>query len=149
MPAAALLSRLERVRQTGPGRWVECCPAHDSESKSSLTISELPDGRVLVHDFGGCAVKDVIGAVGMDFADLFPERIDTAAEAKGDRRYRSRESRPWASPDVLAAVADEALFAAIAASEMAEGISLTDERRERLWTAAGRLAAAAGWADGR
>src|SRR5687768_16557700 len=66
-----LIHRLDGVRETGPGRWVAKCPAHDDESPS-LSLRELEDGRVLVHDFGGCAAIDVVEAVGLRMSDLFP-----------------------------------------------------------------------------
>jgi hypothetical protein len=147
-----LLSRLQRVRKTGQGRWLACCPAHDDGSPS-LSVRELPDGRVLVHDFAGCALDQIIGAIGIGLDELAPQALTAAwladKESRTDRHERSRESRPWSPGDVLAATADEALYAAVAASDVAEGLPLTPERRQRLWVAAGRLAAAAGWTNGR
>jgi hypothetical protein len=67
--AATLLDRLERVRQTGAGRWIARCPAHQDKSPS-LSIREV-DGRLLVYDFGGCQVGDVLAAVGLTLTDLF------------------------------------------------------------------------------
>ena len=66
MTADALLDRLDGVRPTGPGRWIAKCPAH-KDGRASLSIRELDDGRVLVHDFAACAVADVLAAVGLDF----------------------------------------------------------------------------------
>ena len=68
-----LVSRLEGVKQTGPGRWIACCPAHEDRSPS-LSIRELEDGRTLLHCFGGCYVDAVVGAVGLTVSDLFPPR---------------------------------------------------------------------------
>ncbi len=70
-PIDRLLERLERVKATGPGRWSACCPAHDDKSPS-LAIRELGDERVLLHCFTGCSTADVLAAVGLEFADLFP-----------------------------------------------------------------------------
>lgn len=141
MGADALLSRLDRVRRTGAGRWLACCPAHESKSKSSLSVRELDDGRVLVHDFGGCSVGQVLAAVDLGMEALFPERPD--------RDRRPRERRPFLAMDVLQAVADEALIVATAASDVAHGVILSENDQARLWTAAGRLAAAAEVAHGR
>jgi hypothetical protein len=60
--AEVLLSRLDGVRQTGPDRWIARCPAHD-DGRASLSLRELDDGRVLLHDFAGCAVEEVLAAV--------------------------------------------------------------------------------------
>jgi len=49
-----LIDRVGRgSRGAGPGRWVASCPAHE-ELSPSLSIRELEDGRVLLHDFAGC-----------------------------------------------------------------------------------------------
>ena len=143
MTAESLLSRLQRVRKTGAGRWVAACPAHDSASKSSLAIRELPDGRVLVHDFAGCPVGDVLGAVGLGIGALFPERIDTSPESRGDRRYRSRTPAPYPAADVLRAVIDDLLIAATVLRDVCEARAANDEQVGRLFTIAGRMARAA------
>lgn len=42
----------------------------------SVYISETEDGTLLVKDFGGDSVADMLGAVGVDIASLFPPRPD-------------------------------------------------------------------------
>lgn len=74
-----LLDRLERVRQTGPGRWIAKCPAHEDRSPS-LSIREADDGRVLVYDFGGCDVGVVLAAIGLTMSDLFERSIGHGLE---------------------------------------------------------------------
>ena len=149
MTAAVLLSRLERVRQAGPGRWVACCPCHDSASKASLAIRETPDGRVLVHDFGGCAVADVLGAVGLGVADLFPEQIDTSRETGGDRRHRSRERLPFDAATMLRALHADVLMVATIVSRPLDNNQIDDADRDALWRCAGRLAEAVEALDAR
>jgi len=68
-----LLDRLERVRQTAPGRWIARCPAHQDRSPS-LSVREL-DGRILLHDFGGCEVGAVLTALGLEMSDLFEKPL--------------------------------------------------------------------------
>jgi hypothetical protein len=149
LTAAVLLARLDRVRQTGPGRWAACCPCHDSASKASLAIREMQDGRVLVHDFGGCTVADVLGAVGLTFADLFPERIETSREATGDRRYRSRERLPFDAGTMLRALHADVLMVASIVSRFLDNNLIDDADRDALWRCAGRLAEAVEVLDGR
>jgi hypothetical protein len=72
--ATKILDRLERVRRTGPGRWIACCPAHKDRSPS-LSIRELEGGRVLLHDFGGCETNDVLAAIGLGLSDLFDKPL--------------------------------------------------------------------------
>jgi len=69
MNAAALLERLDDVRETGPDKYIAKCPAHQDRSPS-LAIRHTDD-RWLIHCFGGCAASDVVHAVGLELADLF------------------------------------------------------------------------------
>ncbi|MDE2150265.1 MAG: hypothetical protein KGJ55_10675 [Gammaproteobacteria bacterium] len=62
------------MRQTGADRWLARCPAHDHRH-SSLSVRELPDGRVLVHHIAGCGVYAVCDAVGLTVSDLFPPNL--------------------------------------------------------------------------
>lgn len=133
MTADAFLARLDAVRRTGPGRWLARCPGHDDRSPS-LSIRELPDGRILLHDFAGCGVEEVLNALGLEFDALFPER------PTGD--YAPRERRPFYASDVLRALADEALLVAVAAANLRQGVTLSDADHERLLVAAERIQSA-------
>jgi len=72
--ASKLVERVTGVKQTGAGRWIARCPAHEDKSPS-LSIRETDDGRVLIHDFGGCAVDDVLAALDLRFSDLFDKPL--------------------------------------------------------------------------
>ena len=72
MAAEVLLGRLDGVRKTGDGRWLARCPGHDDRGPS-LSIRELGDGRVLIHDFAGCKTLEILSAVGLRLRDLFPQ----------------------------------------------------------------------------
>jgi hypothetical protein len=139
MSADLLLSRLDRVRRVGHGRWVACCPCHESKSKSSLSISETADGRVLVNDHGGCGTFDVLAAVGLDFDALFPARIDASREARGGSAYQSATARPFNAMQVLLGLHDEILVAATVIGRALEG-NATDEDTAALYAVAGRVA---------
>ena len=76
MSIERLLSQLHGIRQTGQGKYVARCPAHDDRSPS-LAITEVGDGRILLHCFAGCETEEVLDSVGMTFSDLMPERIGT------------------------------------------------------------------------
>lgn len=136
-PSEALLSRLERVREQGPGRWSACCPAHD-DSDPSLSIREADDGTLLLKCWSSeCGAADVVAAIGLDLRDLFPNR-------GGDHlRGPTGRSQRWVPRDVLACVANEAFFCAIAAEDVARGTVLTEAELDRLHTAVARLNAAA------
>lgn len=127
--AYSLLSRLDGVRQSGPGRWLARCPAHDDRGPS-LSVREMDDGRVLVHCFAECPIHDVLDALGLAMADLYPHG------AHGDYQ---RERLAWSPRDVLACVADESVIVIMAATALARGEPLSDDRRARLLLAAERM----------
>lgn len=132
MSADMLLSKLDGVKRTGSGRWIARCPAHN-DRRASLSIRELEDGRLLVHDFAGCYVQDIVAAVGLDMTALFPERPIQLAKS---------ERRPFPASDVLRCVVFEVLLVSVAAADMAAGKRLSQNDRERLHLAANRLQAA-------
>lgn len=134
MSVDTLLSRLDKVKvhKTKSDSWQACCPAHNDKSPS-LSIREISDGRVLVHCFGGCSVEEVLSAVGLTFADLYPEKC--LGEFKSERR-------PFPAADVLRAVATESTITYLAAQSVAKGDSLSAEDTQRLLVAAGRIQAA-------
>lgn len=72
MKVDALLSKLQKVRPRGSGRWFSICPAHE-EKTGSLSIREGSHGRILLHDFGGCSVEKVLNALGLRLRDLFAD----------------------------------------------------------------------------
>lgn len=131
MSASKLLQTLDKVKQTGPGRWLACCPAHEDKSPS-LSIRELDDGRVLIHDFAGCSVNQVLGAVGLDFDALYPEK---------PIEHGKPEKRPFPVADILRALAFEASIVLIAATDLLTGQPFTETDRERLALAASRIRA--------
>ncbi len=69
-----LLSRLHSVSQTGNGKFIARCPAHDDKNPS-FTI-KLGDTGILIKCFAGCDPSSVLSSIGLTFADLFPDRIN-------------------------------------------------------------------------
>jgi hypothetical protein len=130
--AAKILDRLERVKQTGQARWLARCPAHEDKSPS-LSIRELDDGRVLLHDFGGCCVGDVLAALGLSMADLFEKPLAHSF-------LRTHGSIP--ARDVLEALDHEITVAALIVADIADERHVAPDQFERLNLAAARIAAA-------
>lgn len=126
-----LLPLLDKVKRTGKESWIACCPAHDDKSPS-LTISEKDDGRILIHCFGGCSVHEVLGAVGLDMAALFPPR---------EIGHHKPERRPFPAADVLRAIGFESLVVCAAAVTMLTGEAFTEADRDRLILATERIQA--------
>ncbi len=67
-----LLSKLDKVKPTGNGKWIACCSAHPDKSPS-LAIKQTDDGKILLHCFSGCQVSDIVAAAGLELSDLMPE----------------------------------------------------------------------------
>lgn len=92
MTAEKLVERLEHCKQTGDRKWMARCPAH-RDNGPSLSITEGSDGRVLVHCFAGCGALDVISAVGLEWADLFPEDLTQNYQPAIRRRTPSQQEQ--------------------------------------------------------
>jgi hypothetical protein len=113
-----LLSRLDGVRQTGHGKYVARCPAHNDRSPS-LAIKECDDGKALLHCFAGCDIEDVVSALGLTFADLMPKREENFV-FDSRRRTRKRQ-RVFMSPaDALITMDQNALVVAVIGSDILE-----------------------------
>lgn len=123
-----VLSRLDKVQRIGNDRYKAICPAHDDRSPS-LAIKD-DGGRLLLHCFSGCDTSDVLGAIGLSFADIMP---DTATgNFKKDRK-------PFYAMDILSIIKFEAMLAYMYASNMARGLILTNDDKERLLLASSRI----------
>lgn len=117
-PIDRLLSRLERVRRTGPGQWVARCPAHDDKNPS-LSIKQCDDGTILAHCFGGCDVGDILAAVGLEVRDLFQRDVRATPESRRKARAEFKRDAWGAALHVLH---HEALVVAAAAGKMHHGV---------------------------
>ena len=136
--ARRILDRLAGVRSTGSGRWIARCPAHQDRSPS-LSIRETADGRVLLHDFGGCPTGDVLAALGLELRDLFDKPLaDRLPPIRGG--FSARE--------LLEVSAHEATVVALLADKAARG-ELSGDDAVRLAQAAARIAKVQGLANGR
>lgn len=67
-----LISRLDGVRNTGKDRYIAKCPAHN-DGDPSLSVRELPDGRLLIKCFAACGSIDVLNKLGLDWQALMPD----------------------------------------------------------------------------
>ena len=128
-----ILSRLERVKQTGPNQWLACCSAHPDKNPS-LSIRQTEDGHILFHDFGqGCSAAAIVAAIGLELADLFPPRPITHAGPIPPHQRPKISDR-----DLLQIIRREVCVVAIAGEELAiMPLSLPD--LDRLRTATRRL----------
>lgn len=92
-----ILDRLDGVRKSGNGYIAKCSAHHDKSP--SLKVTELSDGRILIHCFAGCSPHDILNSIGLTFDDLFPDgqlgefrgfqRIEENVKAKQkDKHFR-------------------------------------------------------------
>ncbi|WP_278446423.1 virulence-associated protein E [Stutzerimonas kunmingensis] len=121
-PINLILPRLDGVKAKGRAKWMARSPTRVDKT-ASLSIRELDDGRVLLHDFGGDSTADVLAAIGLTFADLRPGGAQDFI-----RRGPSR-----------AAVDHERQIVAIGLSLLAQGAQLPQSDLERLNVARRRL----------
>ena len=123
-----IISRLEKIKRTGTGRWMARCPSHKDKT-ASLSLRELDDGRILLHCFAGCNAGEVLGAIGLTINDLFPERLPDGRP----------ERRPFPASDVLRAIAIEAQVISIVAVDVAQGVMIESAVKDRVLLAVSRI----------
>ena len=128
--AELLISMLESCRQSGPGKWIARCPAHDDKSPS-LSIMDGDDGKALLHCFAGCESSDVVAAIGLSMSDLFPDTAKPCDSAVITKRKHG------AMREILS---DEQFYAAIFDADIAKGKSVTHQEvarsslaKHRIW----------------
>lgn len=128
----ALLSRLDHPRQSGADRWRCACPVCGGKNRSTLSVGVGDNGAVLLKCWKlGCGPEQIAVAVGLTIEDLFPPK-DAAAKPQG----RARLLTPYQAMEILH---DETQLIALCASDMAQGVKLSDRTRARLMKAAGRV----------
>lgn len=90
---AALEARGHAVKGNDTRGWVAQCSAHD-DRVSSLSISEGDDGRALLYCHAGCTIEDVVGELGLDMSDLFPDDDKPRAAIRRPERGKPSASLP-------------------------------------------------------
>lgn len=134
-PLGLLLTRFERVQRHGKGYRADCPRGH--RSRGTLSLSESDTGAVLMHCFSGCSPADVLAALGLDLAALFPERLaPTTPEQRRQSQQWAREAR-WAA--ALPALALESMVVVVAARQTLAGDPLSAEDMQRLIVASERI----------
>jgi hypothetical protein len=80
-PVEMVLARLKGVRTSLHG-WVACCPAH-SDREPSLSIGLGDEGQVLLNCFAGCSLEQIVEAMGITIAELFPKAASVSGAQSG------------------------------------------------------------------
>lgn len=94
-PVDKVLATLDRVKPAGAGQWKARCPSHDDRNPS-LSIKEGDNGAVILHCFAGCETADVVAAMGLQLADLFPPK-DRTSRGNGVDQFKPKRTRPTAT----------------------------------------------------
>jgi len=122
-----ILNRLTKVKGRN-GAYTACCPAH-SDKSPSLAIRELDDGRILMKCFADCSVQDIMGSIGMEIGDLFPDTKKDLPPVK----------RKYYASDLLRVIEFEAWVVSVAAHTMSTGKKLSETDRDRMKVATARI----------
>jgi len=68
-----VLPRLASYREIAPGQWRGKLPSHEGR-RDHLAVRETDDGTVLLHDFAGRTLEEVLAELDLEARDLYPER---------------------------------------------------------------------------
>ncbi len=127
-PAEKFLSRVEH-RQTGPGRWQFRVPTRKDRQVSG-SVRETDNGRLLVHDFSGDSVVDILATIDLSLTDLFPSAITNQGRP---------QSRPFFGIEPLRGVARDRLIVCAAVAILRENKPLSASDFAAMMAAAGRI----------
>ena len=130
-PIDLLLARLQpyRLRETAPGRWRACCPAHEGTNPQALSVAIGDTGAVLLHCWRGCEVEQIAQALGLELADLFPPKESSGKRIRG----------AWVPSDAFDVARAEVALVATIAGALRHDQVVSDEDWNRLALAAQRL----------
>ncbi len=115
------ISGLEKVRRSGEGKYLACCPAHDDRSPS-LAIKHT-DGKILLHCFAGCSVHEVVGALGMELSDLMPDNLTYQKGSKPSK---------FSKYELFDRVVFESTILLVAIRQLFDGMPLTNNDMTRV-----------------
>lgn len=122
------LPLLKGVRRAGDGWRADCPTGH--RSRGTLSLRQGADGVWLVRCFAGCELHQVLGAIGLTIADLFPDR-PLPATPEGRREARALgKLGDWQA--ALTVLQHEATVVRIAALDLLRGQTLEEADVERL-----------------
>lgn len=138
-PLDLILSRCERVQQSGRG--YRClCPACGGKSRK-LSVTEADNGAALLKCFSGCDAMTVMEAIGLRLSDLFPAPLRPLTDTeRREARSRMKECGWRAALDMLDV---EGAVVQIASKQLQGWQALSIEDDERLALACNRISNAA------
>lgn len=124
-----LLNKLQKVKSSGRESWMACCPAHDDKNPSMKI--DIKNDKILIKCWSGCSVEDILGAVGMEFSDIMPDK---------PLYHRSSGTAPMlSSADALRIVKYEAAIIMMYGQDLRAGKTPNDEDHSRFVEAVQRV----------
>lgn len=122
-----------RFKLTAPGKAIMSCPGplhKHGDRHPSLSAGETADGVILLKCWAGCETREILLAMNLEFADLYP----TPAHF-----HLPKPARPFSAADALIGLALESLVLRQFANQLAAGTPLTEADRDRLLLSATRI----------
>lgn len=115
-----ILSRLEGVRQVGPGRWRSCCPVHE-DRRPSFDWTERENGNI----YGVCRSCGATGAaavksIGLPVSVLFEKPLPREQMRERARNARTREQESAINHLILTVIMAESSQWPLTADQLAE-----------------------------
>lgn len=131
---ASALEQRGKVRYFGSAQLRAACPCCGERNTNTFSAKAGDTGVVLVKCWkSDCTPAQIAQALGLEVADLFPERED------GKPASKPRRVGLMPAMQALELLHDEAWLVMVAAENLANGYSLTDADRARLRDAAGTI----------
>jgi len=134
-PFERLAQRTRGWRSYGRDRAIFCCDGHE-DKRPSVSVRELPDGRVLLHCFAGCNVESVLGSIGLTLESLFPDSAPLHHRSGAPRRRAL-----LTAAQALDMLAFESMLTLTAAFNLSNGYALAPGDLHRLALAGQRIQA--------
>lgn len=132
----------EGLKLTGPGRWKNTmCIFHSGSDSMRINLQSGGYCCMNCGEKGGDVLAYHMAAHGMDFIQAAKALGAWQEDGKPHVHYRPK---PMPAGDLLQLLAEESMIVAVAAANIAHGVILTDQDRERCLMAAGRINLIAG-----
>jgi hypothetical protein len=131
---AFALEQRGKVRYFGADQLRAACPCCGGRSTHTLSAKRGDNGGVLVKCFKSeCDIEAIARALGLEMADLFPQRMDGHASPK------PRRIGLLPPMQALELIASEAWLIAVAGENLASGHALAEADLVRIRAASARI----------
>ena len=139
-PFELILSHAEGVKRLGPDKAIFKAPTRKDKT-ASVSIARGANGAVILHDFGGDSTADILAAMGLSLASLYPEQIraDMTPAQKSELRMHGKIAG-WAA--ALSVISYESKIIVIAGRMFKKGEALDAADENRVDEALGRIESA-------